>query len=167
MPGRLPMIAADVRDVETGDGTEHHRVALSGGQFGDALQRGLGVEAAHRGVAGVDALRGDRCAAERRGIDRHRRPARLAPEVVDRAAAGDGEEPRPERGLVAVEAGDRGCDRGPGLRRDVLGGIAGGHAQVAEQRRLVLVPEGGERRRVAVACPSNTVGKDVPIIVPP
>ena len=52
--------------------------------------------------------------------------------------------------------------------RDVLGRIAGGDPQVAEERRLVLVPEGGERRRVArhESVP-NTVGKDVPIIVPP
>ena len=111
-PNRARALAhdrGDVRDVETGDGTEHHRVALPGWQFGDASERGLGVEPAHRGVAGVDAVRGDRCGPERERVDRHRRPARLTAEVVDRTAAGDGEQPRPERGLVAVEARDRGA----------------------------------------------------------
>ena len=160
---------SDVGDVEPGDRAERHRLALRGGQRrrrGRARPRARACSARR---PGVPSPRRDGSPAERdrdRPAPTGRRASRRKWSIARRRATVNSHA-RNAR-FVAVEADDRRGDRGPGLRRDVLGRVAGGDPEVAQQRRLELAPDGGERRpdrpsRVR----SNTVGKDVPIIEPP
>ena len=151
VPGRLPMMPATWATSSPAMVRRSTASRSTGRELGDQRQRGLGLDRAHGALAGVLALGHDRRGTERDRVDGDRRPSGLATEVVDGAPARHGEQPRPERGVVAVEADDRRGHGGPGLRRDVVRGIAAGDPEVAQQRRLVLAPDGGERSRIAVA----------------
>ena len=168
MPGRLFMIAATWATSSPAIARSTTASAWSGGRVDTSAERGLGGDRGERDVAGIVAAGADRDGAERDRVDGDRGPPGLASEVVDRASARDGEDPGAEGGFVTLEPADRGRDRRPRLRRDVVGGAAGDHAEIAEERRVELAPHGRERRRRRPSRRrSSTPGNHDPIIVPP
>jgi hypothetical protein len=70
--------------------------------------------------------------------------------VIKHPPARDREQPGPPRGLVPAEAGQAAHDLHPGFRRHVVGRIGGENPQVAQQGRVGVTPQHGERRLAAV-----------------
>jgi hypothetical protein len=83
-------------------------------------------------------------------IQRCRGPSGTAPALVDRAAAGGREQPRPPGLLIPAEAGQAAHHLHPGLGRDVLRCIRRDHPQIAQQRRIAVPPQPRERRLAAL-----------------
>jgi hypothetical protein len=91
-------------------------------------------------------------------------PPAGSPVGVDQAAAGEGEDPRPEGVVAAHEAGDQSCDLGPHVGCDVLRLPGVGHPQVAQQGRVQLPVE---RVEVGAVSHIDVVGAGTPLLTTP
>src|SRR5215469_3436500 len=76
--------------------------------------------------------------------------ARPAASLVDGAAPGRGEQPRAPCCLVAAKARQAAYHMNPRVGSDVLGRIGRGHAQIAQERRVPISPQPGERLLVTL-----------------